>query len=126
MISFNMRNVNIVEFKVVGEFTFKEFRDAMIRFFNSPEYKDELDYIWDFRESTGNAFTPDKIYSVAIYVENISKKRKGKRKTAIIIRTDLGFDLAKKFQSYAVVKTTTVKTFKSIEPAEEWIVQEDE
>jgi hypothetical protein len=106
--------------RISGIFDFSILYRALKDIYNDPGFNPELNSVWDFRNVSGiKKISYDQISMVITY---ISKKRRKKIKTAIVVPSDLDFVLARmNEQQLEMVTNDEVRVFKDFKKSLTWL-----
>jgi len=117
------RSNNLTTFVVYDQITADDVLETLKTVYEDPEKPPTLNALWDFREGSPDPQIKDEdIERIVSYLSNHAGKRAG-GKTAIVARTDLDFEITKKYEFFTQLKglSVTVEVFRSLGEAMIWL-----
>jgi hypothetical protein len=110
----------VVIHTVTGEITFQEIRSSYESVCSHPDFKENMNSIWDIRDADASKFDSQEVIKIARYFETQTKTR-AKYKAAIIVSRDLEYGLSRKYQVAAADLPAKIGIFITLEEAKKWV-----
>jgi hypothetical protein len=104
-----------------GEITGKEIIQALQNLLNDPDFKPNIDSIWDFRSVTTRLIDAQEITDLINFVRTIQEKRGRDYRVAIIVTRDMDYGLARMFEVHSQDLPFQVRIFEDLEQAKSWL-----
>ena len=117
------RSNNLTTFVVYDQITADDVLETLKPVYEDPEKLPTLNALWDFREGSPDPHIKDEdIERIVSYLSNHAGKRAG-GKTAIVARTDLVYEITKKYELFTQLKglSVTIEVFRSLGEAMMWL-----
>jgi len=109
---------------VTGEMTFDEIKSSYEAILSHPDFQEEMDAIWDIRDADASKFDSQDVIKIARYFETQLKNR-AEYKVAVIVSSDLEYDLSKIYQVAAADLPAKIGIFINLEEAKKWVTGSD-
>lgn len=114
----------VVIHTVVGEITFEEIKSSYESVCSHPDFKENMNSIWDIRAADASKFDSQEVIKIARYFETQTKNRT-RYKVAVIVSRDLEYGLSKKYQVAAADLPAKIGIFIDFEEAKKWVMGSD-
>jgi hypothetical protein len=114
------KKASVVIHTVTGEITFQEIRSSYESVCSHPDFKENMNSIWDIRDADASKFDSQEVIKIARYFETQTKTR-AKYKAAIIVSRDLENGLSRKYQVAAADLPAKIGIFINLEEAKKWV-----
>jgi len=85
-----------------------------------PDFQDDMNSIWDIRGADASKFDSHDVIKIARYFETKTKNR-AEYKVAVIVSSDLEYDLSKMYQVAAADLPAKIGIFNNLEAAKRWV-----
>ena len=105
---------------VTGEITFQEIKSSYESVRSHPDFKENMNSIWDIRNADASKFDSQEVIRIARYFEAQTKTRT-KYKVAVIVSRDLEYALSRKYQVAAADLPAKIEIFINLEEAKKWV-----
>ncbi|MCW8955879.1 MAG: hypothetical protein OQL09_03280 [Gammaproteobacteria bacterium] len=108
-------HINIVIHTAYGKFGPGDVKHILDGLISNPDFKQDMNVVWDFREVTDINFSAEELKQIVGYTEAHLAYRKPDYKLALVASDDLIFGLARMFMAYSEhlpIKITTLRTLK--------------
>jgi hypothetical protein len=105
---------------VTGEITYEGIKSSYASVITHPDYKDDMNSIWDIRDADASKFDSQDIIRIARYFETKTKDR-AKYKVAVIVSRDLEYAISRKYQVAAADLPAKIGIFIDLEAAKRWV-----
>jgi hypothetical protein len=106
---------------VKGTLTLKELLEKLKEVYSEPDYRPEMDVIWDLREADLSPFSTSDIRKVGDYVSGHWGAESGS-KAALVVSRDLDFGLSRMYEFFLESRTSSeVQVFRDYDEAMDWI-----
>jgi hypothetical protein len=109
---------------VTGEITFQEIKSSYESVRSHPDFKENMNSIWDIRDADASKFDSQAVIRIARYFE-IQTKNRAKYKVAIIVSRDLEYGVSRKYQVAAADLPAKIGIFTNLEDAKKWVAGSD-
>jgi hypothetical protein len=109
---------------VTGEITFNEFKSAYEAISLHPEFREDMNSIWDLRDADASKLERQDVMRIATYIEPQLKNR-AKFKVAVIVFRDLEYDLSRVYQVASADLPAKIEIFNNFEDAKKWVTESD-
>lgn len=109
---------------VTGEITFEEIKSSYESVCSHPDFKENMNSIWDIRAADASKFDSQEVIKIARYFETQTKNRT-RYKVAVIVSRDLEYGLSKKYQVAAADLPAKIGIFIDFEEAKKWVMGSD-
>ncbi len=110
----------VVIHTVTGEITFQEVKSSYESVCAHPDFKENMNSIWDLRDADASKFDSQAVIKIARYFETQTKTRT-KYKAAVIVSRDLEYGLSRKYQVAAADLPAKIGIFINLEEAKKWV-----
>ena len=108
--------------RFTGEFTDADLMNAYMAFYEGNEWRAELNELVDLGEADAAAISIDCLARLADYTEkHLRLYNIETTKTAIYAPSDLSFGLGRMYASLAAASPETVRVFRNLSDAKEWL-----
>jgi hypothetical protein len=114
----------IVIRSVTGEIKADDIKEAWERLMEHPDYRPDMNIIWDVREIDATNLSSNNIKDLAYYYIEKTSKRDHKIKISIVVRDDLLTGLTRMFQAYASDSAFDIMVYRDLDQAIEWVKKE--
>ena len=114
----------VVIHTVTGEMTFEEIKSSYESVRAHPDFKENMNSIWDLRDADASKFDSQAVIKIARYFETQTKNRT-RYKVAVIVSRDLEYGLSKKYQVAAADLPAKIGIFIHLEEAKKWVIGSD-
>jgi len=107
---------------VTGEMSFDETKSAYEAISLHPEFREDMNSIWDIRDADASKLDRQDVMRIARYIETQLKDR-SKFKAAVIVFRDLEYDLSRIYQVASADLPAKIEIFNNLEDAIKWITE---
>jgi hypothetical protein len=114
----------IIIHTVTGVMTFNEIKSAYETISLHPEFREDMNSIWDLRDADASKLDRQDIMRIARYIETQLKDR-SKFKAALIVFRDLEWDLSRIYQVASADLPAKIEIFNNLEDAKEYVTEPD-
>ena len=114
------KKTSVMIHTVTGKMTFEEIKSSYEAVLTHPDFKDNLNSIWDLRDADVSKFDSQDVIKIARFFETQTKNRT-KYKAAIIVSRDLEYGLSRKYQVAAADLPAKIGIFIDLEEAKKWV-----
>lgn len=104
-----------------GAITGKEIIQAIKDLVNDPDFKPNINSIWDFRAVTTRLIDSQEITDLITFIRTIQEKRGRDYRVAILVSRDMDYGLARMFEAHSQSLPFQVRIFEDLEQAKSWI-----
>jgi hypothetical protein len=118
------KKASVMIHSVTGEMTFDEIKSSYEAILLHPDFQREMHVIWDIRDADASKFDSQDVIRIARYVETQIKNR-AEYKVAVIVSSDLEYDLSKIYQVAAADLPAKIGIFINLEEAKKWVTGSD-
>jgi hypothetical protein len=105
---------------VTGEITYEGIKSSYASVITHPDYKDDMNSIWDIRDADASKFDSHDTIKIARFFETKTKDR-AEYKTAVIVSRDLEHAVSRKYQVAAADLPAKIGVFNNLEEAKKWV-----
>lgn len=105
----------------IGVVDINEIKNAFFDSLHHPDFKKEMNAIWDFSQADVSAISTQEILHLIKYLQQNINKRGADFKMAIVASEDLSFGLAKMFQGLGMELPIAIRVVRSRDEAFEWL-----
>jgi len=113
----------LITYQVTGELDLEEIKEALEGIYAHAEFRPGMHALWIIKKGTINV-TATQLPALLALLEELSDKRGGGYKAAIVVRGNLDFGLSTIFQMHSYNLPFDVKVFQSLTQAREWILED--
>jgi hypothetical protein len=114
------KKASVMIHTITGEMTFGEIRSSYESVCSHPDFKENMNSIWDIRDADASKFDSQEVIKIARYFETQTKNRT-RYKVAVIVSRDLEYGLSKKYQVAAADLPAKIGIFINLEEAKKWV-----
>jgi len=118
------KKTSVMIHTVTGKMTFEEIKSSYEAVLTHPDFKDDLNSIWDLRDADASKFDSQEVIRLARFFETQTKNRT-KYKAAVIVSRDLEYGLSRKYQVAAADLPAKIGIFVNLEDAKKWVMGSD-
>jgi hypothetical protein len=118
------KKASVMIHSVTGEMTFDEIKSSYEAILLHPDFQREMHVIWDIRDADASKFDRQDVIRLARYFETQLKNR-AEYKVAVIVSSDLEYDLSKIYQVAAADLPAKIGIFINLEEAKKWVTGSD-
>lgn len=115
---------SIIIHTVTGEMSFEAIKSSYEAVLTHPDFKDDLNSIWDLRDADASKFDTHDVIKIARYFETRTKDR-AEYKTAVVVSRDLEYSLSRKYQVAAADLPAKIVIFIDLQAAKQWVIDSD-
>ena len=108
------KKASVMIHTVTGEMTFDEIKSSYEAILSHPDYQEDMNSIWDMRNADASKFDRQNVIRLARYFETQLKNR-SEFKVAVIVSSDLEYDLSKIYQVAAADLPAKIGIFINLE-----------
>ena len=109
---------------VTGKVTFEEIKSSYAASVTHPDFRKDMNVIWDIRDADASNFDSHDVIRMARYFE-VQLKNRAAYKVAVIVSRDLEYDLSRTYQVAAADLPTKIDIFTNLEDARKWVTGSD-
>jgi hypothetical protein len=114
------KKASVVIHTVTGEITFQKIKSSYESVCSHPDFKENMNSIWDIRDADASKFDSQEVIKIARYFETQTKTR-AKYKAAVIVSRDLEYGLSRKYQVAAADLPAKIGIFINLDEAKKWV-----
>lgn len=114
----------IVIRSVTGELRSDDIKEAWEKLMEHPDYRPDMNIIWDVRECNVSNLSSDNIRDLAYFYTKKTSDLDRKIKISIVVPDDLLTGLTRMFQAYAHEAAFDLMAFRDLDQAIEWVRKE--
>lgn len=104
-----------------GPITGKDIIQALQDLVQDPDFKPDIDSIWDFRSVTTRLIDAQEITDLINFIRTVQEKRGRNYRVAILVSRDMDYGLARMFEVHSQNLPFQVRIFEDLEQARSWL-----
>ena len=114
-------DINIVIHTAYGKFGPDDVKHILDGLRTHPDFKKDMNVVWDFREVSDINFSADELKRIVEYTGDHLSHRNPDYKLAMVTDNDLIFGLARMFMAYCEHLPINIMILRTLDEAIEWV-----
>lgn len=118
--------VNTIVRTVKGGLTTDDVKQAFTESLSHPDFKINMDVIWDFSQADLSQSSAEKIMEVVDFIRENIDVRGGSYKIALVAPIDLSFGISRMVETYGSELPVSIHALRTMDEACKWISNDNE
>jgi len=110
-----------IQLTASGAITGKEILQALQELLTDPDFKTNMDVLWDFRAVTTRNIDTQEIKDLVTFIRANQTKRGSDYRVALVVSQDLHYGLARMYEAYSQDLPAQIKIFGKLDEAIAWL-----